>query len=95
MLSSNRTTFRTEHGLMRKMENCMAQSAESSCRASRITVIGDVDQYTEEYTAASDLVLENFRYIFLYHFLICSLLLLAFGLHHLARLAKSRVRLFR
>ena len=52
-----------------------------------------LDEYVEaESAGASDLVIENFRYIFLYYFLVCSLVSGAFLVHHMARFAKRKAK---
>ena len=48
-----------------------------------------LDQYTDEFYGFSDLVIENFRWIFIYYFLLCSLVFVAFTSHHLVKLVQK------
>ena len=71
----------TESGLMQQMHRCLDQTAESTCR-NKFKIYRSLSEFVEEAEGYSNLVLENFQYIFLYHLLACSLVFAAFCLHH-------------
>ena len=74
------------------MEYCMANAATEQTRASKIKVIENVEQYNEEFlVAASVLVVANFKSIFQYYFIFCSLIFAAFVIHYLVKFAKNRI----
>ena len=74
-----------------RMYHC-DQAARSSFRRSKIELFGNLEDYIEAYSEFSDLVLDNFRFIFLYYFLLCSLAFAVFCVH-LVRSAKLFLRL--
>ena len=82
----------TENGLISRTYDCADQSAQSNCRASKLSLLESLDAYIEEYSGFSDLVLDNFRFIFLYYFLACSLAFVAFDAHHLVKFVKKNVK---
>ena len=85
----------TENGLSERLVYCIDQAARSSCRNSKIELFESLDQYIEEYSGFSHLVLANFRFIFLYYILYCSLAFVAFGVHHLVKFVSKRAILLR
>ena len=72
----------TESGLIQQSYRCLSQAAESTCRKNKFKIFGSLSEFVEESEGYSNLVLENFQYIFLYHLLACSLVFAAFCLHH-------------
>ena len=52
-------------------------------------------EYTKELSGFSNLVLENFSRLFLYYFLLCSLVFGAFAGHHLIKFVRKRAILIR
>lgn len=81
----------TENGLSERLVYCIDQAARSSCRNSKIELYETLDQYIELSSGFSDLCLQNFQYIFLYYLLYCSLVFVAFGVHHLVKFTRKRV----
>ena len=71
------------------MQLCTEQSAKDNCRKLEIGLFEYEKDYIEENSVFSDLVLDNFWRIFLYHWLICSLVFVAFCVHHLIKFAQS------
>lgn len=85
----------TENGIMSQLFVCVRQASQDTCRASRVSIFESIESFVEEFSEFSDLVLENFRYIFLYHFLICSLVFVTFGVHCMVKFARRNVNLIR
>lgn len=48
-----------------------------------------LEDYIETFSSFSDLEIENFYFIFLYYGLICSLVFVAFSVHHLVKFARK------
>ena len=71
------------------MLDCIDKNGRESCRAAKIGLFENLTKFIEEYSGFSNLVLENFSRLFLYYFLICSLVFVAFCLHHLVKVAKK------
>lgn len=72
-----------ESGLQNQAFECLDWAARSECR-NRVKVIRSLSEFVSEQSEEfSDLVLENFQYIFLCHFLACSLVFTGFCVHHL------------
>ena len=81
----------TENGMMSEMFACIDKQATASIRKDKVQVFETVEAFVDEFSGFSYLVLDNFRFIFLYYFLFGSLSLLAFFVHHLVnKLAKKR-----
>ena len=89
ILFEHRTQQLVENGLISKTHDCVDNLARTSCRASKVSQLESLEAYIEEYSGFSDLPLDNFRFIFLYYFLFCSLVFVAFGVHHLVKLVKK------
>lgn len=87
--SSNRALRQTEAGLFVRMTDCIEKSGRATCRASKIAIFRNLEDYLEEFSDTSDLVLDNFRFIFLYYFIVCSLVFVAFAGYHLVKFAKK------
>ena len=87
--SLNRILRNTENGLIWRTYDCADKLIRANCRASKVTMFETLEQFIDETTGFSDLVLDNFRFIFLYYFLFCSLVFVAFGVHHLVKLVKK------
>ena len=81
-----------ENGLAARLFDCIDKAARASCRRNEILMFETLEAYIDEYSGFSDLVLDNFRSIFLYYFLFCSLVFAAFSMYHLANLAKRRIK---
>lgn len=79
----------TENGVFTRLQDCFERVGKTSLRSSsKMSVFESVEDYENEYSNFSDLVLDNFRIIFLYYFLFCSLLLATFYVHQLLQLAR-------
>ena len=83
-----------EHGMLNKMYDCTDNAARASCRGSKnsLSLFESIEAYMDDYefSGFSDLVLDNFRFIFLYYFLFCSLVFVSFCVHHLVKYVKKR-----
>lgn len=79
----------SEAGIISRSYDCIDTAARASCRSSKISLFESLESYTEFSSGFTDLVVENFKYILLNYFLVCSLVFVAFGLHHLIKIAKS------
>ena len=79
-----------ESGLFARTADCVEAVGRESCRTSKvkITVFEKIEDYIEQHSEFSDLVLPNFGSIFLYYFLFFALIFFAFCIHHLVKLAK-------
>ena len=84
-----------ENGLISQMYECASKLAQKNCRASEVTMFDSLESYTEDYTSFDDLVLQNFKHIFIYYFLLCSLVFVAFTVHHLAKFVRMNWILIR
>ena len=86
----------SENGLISRTYYCADKLSRANCRASKVTMFETLEQFIDEATGFSDLVLDNFRFIFLYYyFLFCSLVFVAFGVHHLVKYVKKNAILIR
>lgn len=70
--------------------DCADRVAKEAFRSSKVSLFSNLEEYIEQLTEFSDLEFENFHYIFLFYFLICSFVFGAFCVHHLVNLAKKR-----
>lgn len=84
-----RITLYSEGGLFVKFYNGLDEEKERASRAEKVVLIGNVEQYIAEYSGFSDLDLANFRFIFLYYALFCSLVFAAFCAHHLVKFIRK------
>ena len=84
-----------ENGLTSNIYRCYANTAQDACRASKVNVFRDSNKFMEEHSAFLNFVLENFRSIFLDFSVVCTLMLIAFGVHHLVKFVKRRSILVR
>ena len=91
-----------ENGLIDRGYECTENLARANCRESKVTIFESLEQYVKESSGFSDLVFQNFKYIFQYYFLLCSLVFVAFYVHHLVKyvrknaiLIRSRLELFK
>ena len=82
----------------------MDKVARQACRSSKVSLFETLDEYVQEYSGFSDLALDNFRSIFLYYLLFCSLVFAIFCAFRLVSSTKhivkrvqeyERVRIFR
>ena len=94
-ISLNRMLRHSENGLISRTYNCADKLSRANCRASKVTMFETLEQFIDETTGFSDLVLDNFRFIFLYYFLFCSLVFVAFCVHHLFKFVKKNAFLIR
>lgn len=85
----NRIQQHTEHGYFVKSNLCTEQVAKKACRLSKIKIYDRVDEYVNDFLHFSDLVLANFRYIFLDFFAFCSFVFVIFCVHRSIGYAKS------
>ena len=85
----------SENGLISRTYYCADKLSRTNCRASKVTLFETLEQFIDETTGFSDLVLDNFRFIFLYYFLLCSLFFVAFCVHHLVKFVKKNAILIR
>lgn len=77
MFSFHRTVRSNEYGLTNRMFECIVKSAKSVVRNNEFSLFANLKSYIEEFSGSfSNLILENFRYIFIYYFLF---ILLAFA----------------
>ena len=83
-------TRHIENGLMKKLDECKANAGMDSTRKHGISVFESLEEFIEDSSGFSNLGMPNFRYIFLFYFLICSLIFVAFCVHHLANFIKKR-----
>ena len=84
-----------ENGLWTRGYECASKRAREACRASKISIYEDLDDYVQEfqeYSGSSDLVLANFGQIFLLFGLFAFCCFLIFGLHYLTKVAKKITR---
>ena len=88
ILLSDRIMRNAERGLMARLYDCIDTAASESCRTSKVTVFGTLEAYIDEHSHFANLVLDNFRFIFLYYFLACSLVFVAFAVHLLVKFDK-------
>lgn len=87
----DRITHYTENGLYSKGFDCVDQVARESCRRAKVKMIETVEEFIDEQSGFSDLVLENFRFIFTYYFVLCSLVFIAFLIHHLIKFVNKSI----
>ena len=80
---SSMTLSYTEVGLVNRMYGCIKNAASESFRNDEVNLFQKLEDYTDQYSGFSNLILNNFRFIFIFYFLFCSLPFLAFCLHHL------------
>lgn len=75
------------------MFDCTEQAGRKACRSSNVTLFEDLDQYSANYVGAgfSDLVLANFRFVFLYYGLFGALILVVAFLPHLVQCVRKRI----
>lgn len=85
----------SEAGLLSKVYTCARELSQTNCRISKVTIFESVPEYIEQYSGFSDLILENFHSIFVYFFLVCSLIFVAFCMHHLVKCVEKRRVLIR
>lgn len=78
-----------EHGVFTMLYNCIDNEAKESCHNSKLSVFETLAVYIQEFTGFSNLVLDNFASIFHYYFLFCSLVFVAFCMHHLVKFIKT------
>lgn len=90
-----RVRRQTESGLWSRMFDCTERAGRASCRASKVSIFESLDEYVSTYSSSSDLSMNNFHLIFLYYFLFCSLIFVAFCLHHLVKFIKRRAIIIR
>lgn len=76
-----------------RMVDCIEKEAKESFRRNEIRLFSNLDEYLDEYSRFSDLVLDNFRFVFLYYFLFALLVIsIAFVHHGLVLFAKTMIR---
>lgn len=73
---------------MVKTYDCFNKASRAPCRGSKNSLFECLEAYIDEHSSTSDLVLDNFRFIFLYYFLACSLVFVAFAVHLLVKFDK-------
>ena len=86
----NRIMRQNEVGLTKMMYSCIDKAARASCRSSKIALYETVDEYTKEHEGFSDLIVANFRFLFLNFFIFCFLVLVAFWAHRLVIYGKEK-----
>lgn len=78
------------------MYACLDLSARTSCRRSKIALYENADEYARaylnEHSGFSNLLLANFRSIFLFYFGFCLLVFVAFGVPRLVQLTKKIIQ---
>ena len=79
-----------ENGLMENLFASTDRISGASSRKGGISIFETLEDYVEEHVGFADLVLSNFRFIFIYYALICSLVFLTFCVHHLVNFVKKR-----
>lgn len=65
------STYYVQHGILVRMRNCFGQHTFSAAQKT-IRLFRSINDYIDEKTEFSDLVLTNFQSIFLTYFLACS-----------------------
>ena len=85
-----------ENGMAGEIYRCILSNARSCIRNNDrkygVSVFENLESFFEETSGFSDLVLENFSRLFLYYFLFCSLVFLAFCIHHIVNFWKKQRR---
>ena len=79
-----------EHGQMENEFMCSERVGRASSQKYGISTFESIDLFIEEHSSFSDLDVHNFRSIFQYYALICSLVFVAFCVHHLVNFVKKR-----
>ena len=87
----NSLTRHIESGIFRKMFDCLDKTAIGCARSAKIELFDSLASYVENYSGFSNLVFENFKHIFIYYGLICSLVFAAFCVHHLIKFLEKRI----
>ena len=85
----NRIIRLAENGIFVRFLDCGDKIARTSCRSSKITLYENLNQYEQEYSGFSNLVLDNFYCTFHLYTLLCLLFFAAFAVHHLVQLIKT------
>ena len=78
-----------ENGMMDRIYRCIDESSRVSARRSGIALFESIEDYIQAFSTFSDLEISNFQYIFIYG-LICSLIFVAFCMHHLVNFVKKK-----
>lgn len=97
--ASVRLMRHSENGVIARTYECVDGAARDSCRKSGVSVFESLDEYIDvyiqQYSGFADLGYDNFESIFLYYFLLCSLIFVAFSVHHLVKFARKNAILLR
>ena len=76
------------------MYGCIDRVARNSLRSSKIALFENLEQYVQENSGGfSDLEFQNFRLIFLYYFLVCSLVFVVACVVHLVNFTKIKTKI--
>lgn len=79
-----------ENGLSANLYECMTERAEMSC-GHTTKIFRTLNEFVDDNAHYQSLVLNNFQTIFAGYFLICSLILGTFVIHHLIKWLKTRI----
>lgn len=81
----------SEHGQFEKMYRGLESNRDKAHWISQMVIYSEAKKFVEDNsTSFSNLGFANFRFIFLYFFLVCSLLFVAFSMHRLIEFVKRQ-----